>query len=72
MHWRIGLPALLSALVTTAAGAATLDDIRSRGELRCGVNDSNPAFAYPDSQGKMRGFDVDFCRAHRRRDRSAG
>ena len=63
MHWRIGLPAILSALVTTAAGAATLDDIRSRGELRCGVNDSNPAFAYPDSQGEMRGFDVDFCRA---------
>jgi general L-amino acid transport system substrate-binding protein len=66
MHWRIGLLAIVSALVTTvasAAGAATLGDIRSRGELRCGVNDSNPAFAYPDSQGEMRGFDVDFCRA---------
>jgi general L-amino acid transport system substrate-binding protein len=49
--------------VASAAGAATLGDIRSRGELRCGVNDSNPAFAYPDSQGEMRGFDVDFCRA---------
>jgi general L-amino acid transport system substrate-binding protein len=63
MHWRIGLQATLMALAAMPALAATLDDIRARGELRCGVNDSNPAFAYPDSQGEMRGFDVDFCRA---------
>jgi general L-amino acid transport system substrate-binding protein len=63
MHWRIGLPIVLAVLATTPVSATTLDDIRARGELRCGVNDSNPAFAYPDSQGEMRGFDVDFCRA---------
>jgi general L-amino acid transport system substrate-binding protein len=63
MHWRIGLPAILLVLAAIPANATTLDDIRARGELRCGVNDSNPAFAYADSQGKMRGFDVDFCRA---------
>lgn len=63
MHGRIGLQAMLMVVAATPAIAATLDDIRARGELRCGVNDSNPAFAYPDSQGEMRGFDVDFCRA---------
>lgn len=63
MHGRIGLQAFLMVVAATPAIAATLDDIRARGELRCGVNDSNPAFAYPDSQGEMRGFDVDFCRA---------
>lgn len=63
MHGRIGLQAILMIVAATPAIAATLDDIRARGELRCGVNDSNPAFAYPDGQGEMRGFDVDFCRA---------
>ncbi len=63
MLGRFGLPLVLMVAAATPAIAGTLDDIRARGELRCGVNDSNPAFAYPDSQGNMRGFDVDFCRA---------
>jgi general L-amino acid transport system substrate-binding protein len=45
------------------AQAATLDDVKSRGELRCGVSGSLPGFAAPDSRGEMQGFDVDFCRA---------
>jgi general L-amino acid transport system substrate-binding protein len=43
--------------------SATLDAIRSRGTLVCGVNTGLAGFAQPDSQGVWRGFDVDYCRA---------
>ncbi|UFN48873.1 amino acid ABC transporter substrate-binding protein [Roseomonas sp. OT10] len=43
--------------------AATLDAIRARGTLICGVNTGLAGFAQPDSQGAWKGFDVDFCRA---------
>ncbi|NKE44801.1 amino acid ABC transporter substrate-binding protein [Roseomonas frigidaquae] len=46
-----------------ATGAATLDAIRARGTLICGVNTGLAGFAQPDSQGVWRGFDVDYCRA---------
>lgn len=42
---------------------ATLDAIRARGSLVCGVNTGLAGFAQPDSQGVWRGFDVDYCRA---------
>ncbi|MFT8244058.1 amino acid ABC transporter substrate-binding protein [Roseomonas sp. BN140053] len=42
---------------------ATLDAIRARGTLICGVNAGLAGFSQPDSQGNWRGFDVDFCRA---------
>ena len=43
--------------------AATLDAIRARGTLICGVNTGLAGFAQPDSQGAWKGFDVDYCRA---------
>jgi general L-amino acid transport system substrate-binding protein len=45
------------------ANAATLDDVRKRGQLHCGINTGLPGFAAPDDKGVWRGFDVDFCRA---------
>ena len=45
------------------SGSATLDAIRTRGQLVCGVGGSNPGFGLPDSQGVMRGLDADGCRA---------
>lgn len=59
---------LLSAaavLLATAlpAGAATLDQVRSRNQLVCGVNVGVPGFSAPDSKGIYRGLDVDYCRA---------
>ncbi len=47
----------------SAASAATLDDVKARGKLRCGVNPGLIGFAAPDADGKWSGFDVDFCRA---------
>ena len=49
-------------LVASHAAAATLDEVKARGVLRCGVAPNNPGFAIPDAQGNFRGFDVDFCK----------
>lgn len=43
--------------------AATLDDVKKRGALTCGVNQGLPGFSAPDAEGNWSGFDVDFCRA---------
>jgi general L-amino acid transport system substrate-binding protein len=65
----LGALALLLPLVLPGLAAAqqppanTLDAIRSRGQLVCGVNTGIAGFAQPDSQGVWRGFDVDYCRA---------
>ncbi len=48
---------------TLPASAATLDDVRERGHLKCGINTGLPGFAAPDDRGVWRGFDVDLCRA---------
>jgi len=45
------------------SGSATLDAVRARGSLVCGVAGNIPGFALPDSQGVMRGLDADGCRA---------
>ncbi|CAG0911705.1 unnamed protein product, partial [Cyprideis torosa] len=44
------------------ANAATLDDVKDRGVLQCGVNQGLTGFANKGPNG-WRGFDVDFCRA---------
>jgi len=46
-----------------SSGSATLDAVRGRGQLTCGVAGNVPGFSLPDSQGVMRGLDADTCRA---------
>jgi len=41
----------------------TLDAIRERGKVQCGVSTGVAGFSAPDSQGRWRGLDVDVCRA---------
>jgi general L-amino acid transport system substrate-binding protein len=48
---------------TTAHAGKTLDAVKARGQVVCGVNTSGPGFSSADSQGKWSGLDVDFCRA---------
>ncbi|WP_119680442.1 amino acid ABC transporter substrate-binding protein [Indioceanicola profundi] len=68
---RRGLRMLGAAAAFTAAGLVagtahagpTLDAIKQRGALQCGVNTGLPGFGNPDSQGKWTGLDVDVCRA---------
>ncbi len=46
-----------------AAFAATLDDVKSKGHLQCGVSQGLPGFSNPDEKGNWTGVDVDVCRA---------
>ena len=52
-----------TTLVAGLAGAATLDDVKARGELLCGSNTGLTGFGAPDASGNWAGFDVDLCRA---------
>ena len=56
-------PAVIATLAAGAAAAGTLDDVKARGVLKCGVNTGFAGFAYPDAQGKWQGFDVAICKA---------
>jgi general L-amino acid transport system substrate-binding protein len=53
----------LLAAGISAAPAATLDAVKQRGTLVCGVSAGFAGFSAPDSQGNYRGLDVDYCRA---------
>jgi general L-amino acid transport system substrate-binding protein len=64
----------LSTLAAATAAAATLftapahagktiDAIKARGQVVCGVNPSLPGFSAADSQGNWTGLDVDVCKA---------
>lgn len=52
-----------TGLMAGAAAAATLDDIKERGTLNCGVTTGLVGFAAPDANGTWQGFDVAVCRA---------
>ncbi|QPM90763.1 amino acid ABC transporter substrate-binding protein [Pseudooceanicola algae] len=53
----------VAGLAAGAAGAATLDDVKARGTLNCGVSTGLVGFAAPDDNGEWSGFDVSLCRA---------
>ncbi|MCA3246280.1 MAG: amino acid ABC transporter substrate-binding protein [Azospirillum sp.] len=71
MKKALGILALSAALSAPAMAqnqsqglrGPTLDAVRARGQLVCGVNTALPGFSAPDSQGNWRGLDVDMCRA---------
>ena len=50
-------------LAGTVAVAGTLDDVKKRGNLECGVHLGLPGFSYADDKGVWTGIDVDLCRA---------
>ena len=58
----VGLAAVV-LMAASLASAGTLDDVRKRGHLICGINTGLVGFAAPDDKGVWRGFDVDVCRA---------
>jgi general L-amino acid transport system substrate-binding protein len=56
--------AIAIAMLTIAiAHANTLDGVRQRGTIECGVSTGLPGFSDRDTKGNWSGFDVDFCRA---------
>ena len=46
-----------------AVQAATLDDVKAKGFLQCGISTGLAGFAFTDAAGNWDGFDVAFCRA---------
>ena len=53
----------VAGLAAGAASAATLDDVKARGTLNCGVSTGLTGFSAPDANGVWQGFDVAVCRA---------
>ena len=51
------------SLAAASATAATLDDVKAKGHVQCGVSQGLIGFSQPDDQNRWTGLDVDFCRA---------
>src|SRR3981189_3989850 len=47
----------------SGVSAGTLDTVKQRGTLVCGVSAGFAGFSAPDSQGNYKGLDADYCRA---------
>ena len=52
-----------AGLTASAAIAATLDEIKARGNLICGVSPGVVGFSAPNASGVWEGFDIGVCRA---------
>jgi len=57
------LVAAVSLAALPAHAGKTLDAIKARGQLVCGVNTGLAGFSQADGAGNWSGLDVDFCRA---------
>lgn len=65
MKLRNGLLSLAAGVLALSGSvqAGTLDTVKGRGALVCGVSPGVPGFSLPDKEGKWSGLDVDVCRA---------
>jgi general L-amino acid transport system substrate-binding protein len=52
-----------AGLVAGVAAAGTVDDIKAKGFVQCGVSTGVAGFAFTDAAGEWDGFDVVMCRA---------
>lgn len=59
----LGVSLMMITAASSAMAGATLDAVRDRGELHCGVNPGLAGFAIADNDGNWTGFDVGYCRA---------
>ncbi|MCL3881104.1 amino acid ABC transporter substrate-binding protein [Marivita sp. GX14005] len=53
----------VAGLSAGAVSAGTLDDVKARGKLNCGVVTGLVGFGAPNANGEWEGFDVSYCRA---------
>jgi general L-amino acid transport system substrate-binding protein len=51
-----------SLLAAGGASAATLDQVKQKGFVQCGVSTGLPGFSNPNEKGEWIGLDVDLCR----------
>lgn len=63
----IAMAGALAALVAAWGGSAlagpTLDAVKARGDIICGVHTALYGFGAPDDKGAWKGIDIDVCRA---------
>jgi general L-amino acid transport system substrate-binding protein len=55
--------ALAGMTSTASAQTRTLDAVKQRGQVVCGVHTGLPGFGAPDQKGVWTGLDVDYCRS---------
>ncbi len=61
-HFSI-LLGILSFCAVGSANAGTLDDVREKGHVQCGISSGLAGFSFADDEGNWRGFDVAICEA---------
>ena len=60
----LGAAAAIAVTASAAVAASpTMETVKKRGQLICGVNTGLAGFSAPDDKGVWKGFDVDYCRA---------
>jgi len=59
----VAVAALAGVAFATSVNAATLDDVKAKGFVQCGVSQGLPGFSNADDSGEWTGIDVDLCRA---------
>jgi len=57
------LASFAACLVAGPALAGTLENVKARDQLICGINPNLPGFGQPDGDGQFKGFNADICRA---------
>lgn len=57
------IAAIVAAALSAPAAADTLDDVRAKGFVQCGVSQGLPGFSMFNDAGDWSGLDVDLCRA---------
>src|SRR5262245_63154592 len=63
---RLGLATAVGVIAMSGGASAqtkTLDTVKQRGNLSCGVNVGLAGFSQPDDKGNWTGLDVDYCKA---------
>ncbi len=59
----VGITAVAGLGMVSAVSANTLETVKQRGSVVCGVSDGLPGFSLPDERANWTGIDVDTCRA---------
>lgn len=54
---------LLTFAHSVEASSSTLETVKARGYVNCGLGDKSPGFSEVDERGQWKGLEVDFCSA---------
>ncbi|MHA1524771.1 MAG: amino acid ABC transporter substrate-binding protein [Alphaproteobacteria bacterium] len=53
----------VATFAVASANAGTLDDVKAKGFMQCGISTGFPGFAFKDDNGDWQGFDPALCQA---------